>query len=69
MEYTKDIVFNIKYNKERDCLEINKNKGITKLHNVIRKNKIISIITLISAFLIVWDIVLISNFIDLLNKL
>lgn len=68
MEYTKDIIFNIKYNGEKDCLELENNK-INKFRNIIRRNKAISIITIISTFLIIWDIILISNFINLLSKL
>lgn len=68
MEHTKDIIFSIKYNEEKDCLELENNK-INKFRNIINRNKTISIITIISTFLIVWDIVLISNFISLLSKL
>lgn len=68
MEHTKDMIFTIKYNEEKDCLELNNNK-IVKFRNIIRRNKEISIITIITTFLIIWDIVLISNFINLLSKL
>ena len=68
MEHTKDMIFTIKYNEENDCLELNNNK-IVKFRNIIRRNKVISIITIISTFLIIWDIVLISNFINLLSEL
>ena len=68
MEHTKDMIFTIKYNEEQDCLELNNNK-IVKFRNIIRRNKVISIITIISTFLIIWDIVLISNFINLLSEL
>lgn len=68
MEYTKDIIFNVKYNKEKDSLELENNR-INKFCNVVKKNKAISIITIISTFLIIWDIVLINNFINLLNEL
>ncbi len=68
MEYTKDIIFSVKYNKEKDSLELENNR-INKFYNVIKKNKAISIITIISTFLIIWDIVLINNFINLLNEL
>lgn len=68
MEHTKDMIFTIKYNEEKDCLELNNNK-IIKFRNIIRRNKAISIITIITTFLIIWDIVLISNFINLLSEL
>ena len=69
MEHTKDVIFSIKYNKEKDRLELDNSNGINKFRNVVRKNKVISIITIVSAFLIIWDIVLIGNFINLLNEL
>lgn len=68
MEYTKDIVFSIKYNKEKDCLELDNSNGINKFRNVVKRNKVISIITIMSTFLMIWDIVLINNFINLLNE-
>lgn len=69
MEYTKDIIFNIKYNEEKDCLELKSRNAIDKLKNMIKRNKIFSIISLISTILIIWDIILVSNFINLLNEL
>lgn len=69
MEYTKDMIFSIKYNKERDCLELDNGNIINKFYNVVKRNKAISIITIISIFLIIWDIALINNFINLLNEL
>lgn len=68
MEHTKDMIFTIKYNEDKDCLELN-NKKTDKFLNIIRRNKAISVITIISTFLIIWDIALISNFINLLNEL
>lgn len=69
MEYTKDMIFSIKYNKEKDCLELDNSNVINKFYNVVKRNKAISIITIISIFLIIWDIALINNFINLLNEL
>lgn len=69
MEYTKDMIFSIKYNKEKDCLELDNGNVINKFYNVVKRNKAISIITIISIFLIIWDIALINNFINLLNEL
>ncbi len=68
MEHTKDIIFTIKYNEDKDCLELENNK-INKFRNIISRNKTISVITIITTFLIIWDIALISNFINLLNEL
>ena len=69
MEYTKDMIFNVKYNKESDCLEIEDKSFTGKLHNFVKRNKAISVISLISFGLIIWDFALIANFISLLNKL
>lgn len=68
MEHTKDMIFTIKYNEDKDCLELENNK-INKFRNIISRNKTISVITIITTFLIIWDIALISNFINLLNEL
>lgn len=68
MEHTKDMIFTIKYNEDKDCLELNNNK-IDKFRNLISRNRTISIITIITTFLIIWDIILISNFVNLLSKL
>lgn len=69
MEYTKDMIFSVKYNKEKDCLELDNGNRINKFRNIIKRNRAISIITIISTFLMIWDIVLINNFINLLNEL
>lgn len=69
MEHTKDIVFSVKYNKEKDYLEMDRRNVINRFCKIVKKNKAISIITIISTFLIIWDIVLINNFINLLNEL
>ena len=66
MEYTKDIIFSVKYNEEKDCLELKNSGKFEKIHDLIKRNKAISII---SACLIVWDIILINNFINLLNEI
>ena len=69
MEYTKDIIFSIKYNEEKDCLELKSRNAIDKFRSIIKRNKAFSIITVISGILIIWDIVLVTNFINLLNEL
>lgn len=69
MEYTKDIIFSVKYNEEKDWLELKNSGKIEKIHNLIKRNKAISIITIVSTCLIIWDIILINNFINLLNEI
>ena len=69
MEYTKDMIFNIKYNEENNCIEIVDKRFTKRMQKFFKNNKAISIITLISMGLIIWDIALISNFINLLTKL
>ena len=61
MEYTKDVIFNVKYNKDRDCLKL---QGQSLL-----KNKIFFITIIASFILIISDIILIYRFIELLYKL
>ena len=69
MEYTKDIIFSVKYNEEKDCLELKNSGKFEKIHDLIKRNKAISIITIVSTCLIVWDIILINNFINLLKEI
>lgn len=69
MEYTKDIIMNIKYNAEKDCLELASKKSINNFRKAFVKNKVVSIIATITLFLIGVDFILIGSFINLLNKI
>ena len=72
MEYSKDIIFNIKYNGVDNVLEATKNKKWTssikgKLKKI-KENKVIAVISLSCVTLIIFDIVLIYNFVHILQN-
>lgn len=63
MEYTKDVIFNVQYDKN----EIRKHGWTSRMLNVIRGHKVITA-TVFSAFaFIAIDIVLLSNFFKILT--
>ena len=62
MEYAKDIIYNLKYDRL-----VSKNKGRTgKLIRTIKENKLIILSIILLIGLIAFDYVLIKNFIKLL---
>jgi hypothetical protein len=62
MEYAKDIIYNLKYNRL-----VSKNKSRTgKLIKTIKENKLIILSIILLIGLIAFDYVLIKNFIKLL---
>ena len=62
MEYAKDIIYNLKYDRL-----VSKNKSMTgKLIKTIKENKLIILSILLLIGLIAFDYVLIKNFIKLL---
>lgn len=69
MEYTKDMIFNLKYNEKNNCIEIVDKRLSKRMQKFLRNNKAISLITLISLGLIIWDVALIANFVKLLARL
>ena len=73
MEYSKDIIFNIKYNEINNVLSDGQSsyKWTSKIKNMvkkIKKNKMFFIITVACVTLIAIDSVLIFNFAELLQK-
>ena len=69
MEYTNDVVFDIKYNEDEKTLQFGNKKWKRKIIKKIKDNKIITIIVSFCTFLIVADIVLITRFFDLAGTL
>lgn len=66
MEYTKDIILNIKY--EGDVSNESKN-WTSNIYKNIKKNKFIYSIVTVTAFFMAFDIILVNNFINLLSKI
>lgn len=66
MEYTKDIVLNIEYDKKGR--EKNK-KYLKKILNIYRENKFIVSILSVLTILIIFDFILVNNFVNLIVTL
>ena len=69
MEYTKDVIFNVKYADTVERVEFGKKKWTDKIGQVVRQHKFISIILTMTTLLIGIDAVLMINFIQLFSKL
>ena len=69
MEYTNDVVFDVKYDKEEGTLQFGNKKWTRKIIKKIKDNKIITIIVSFCTFLIVLDCFLITRFFDLIKTL
>ena len=63
MEYTKDIILSINYNKEK------KTKRTSSFINFIRNNKFILSVVSITIVFMACDIILVNNFIKLLSEI
>ena len=68
MEYAKDEIFNIKYNKSNDKLEFSKNKT-SYLLNCLSDNRFIKFIIFLTIIFSTINIIFIYNFINLLASL
>ena len=69
MEYTKDIVFNVKYAGKVEKIKLRDRKWTSKLIRIYEDNKFIIITLLLTTILIVLDLCMVSNFIKLLMEL
>lgn len=69
MEYTKDIVFNVKYVGKVEKIKLRDRKWTSKLIRIYEDNKFIIITLLLTTILIVLDLCMVSNFIKLLMEL
>ena len=66
MEYTKDMIFNVRYGEGVQSIKLKDRKFIKKLLNIYINNKFIFIILSLTTILIILDLWMVSNFIDLL---
>lgn len=64
MEYTKDIILNIKYEGNSE-----KQSWTSTIYNNIKRNKFIYSLISITMFFMAFDIVLVNNFVNLLSKI
>lgn len=67
MEYTKDIIIGIRYQKDLFLLKIK--KWTSKIKTIILKNKIIVLTLILLSLLMIADFVLLNSFFELLTKL
>lgn len=67
MEYTKDIIIGIRYQKDVFLLKIK--KWTSKIKTIILKNKIIVLTLILLSLLMIADFVLLNSFFELLTKL
>lgn len=69
MEYTNDVIFNVKYNEQDDRGYFKKDKWTTRLLSKVKQNKILSILISLSIIFIIADCIMIINFINILKQL
>lgn len=69
MEYTKDVIFNIKYAGKIETIKLRNKKWTSKLMKIYKDNRFIIITFTLTTILISLDLCLVSNFINLLMRL
>lgn len=69
MEYTKDVIFNIKYAGKIETIKLRNKKWTSKLMKIYKDNRFIIITFTLITILISLDLCLVSNFINLLMRL
>ncbi|HJJ05278.1 MAG TPA: hypothetical protein OIM45_05405 [Clostridiaceae bacterium] len=68
MEYTKDIMFHIKYAQDENVIRLNKEDKQISIRAFLKKYKFITIMLFLGILLIVTDIFLINSFINILRQ-
>lgn len=68
MEYTKDIIFNVKYDKVKNTIEIKDKRYTSKIKEKIKKHKVISVAIISLIIAIIGDCILITSFINLCGQ-
>lgn len=66
MEYTKDMIYNVKYSKRFGMLNLRKKGIINKILEIIKENKFITIIIISMVILILIDVALVNAFMNIL---
>ena len=68
MEYTKDLILNIRYDESSNTLRLKEPKWTSKLIQKIKKQKLV--VTTLAIFLtfVVMDVMLVTNFMHILNR-
>lgn len=66
MEYTKDVIFNVRYGEGVQAIKLKERKFIKRLIKTYNDNKFIIITLSLTSILIMLDLWMVSNFINLL---
>ena len=69
MEYTKDVIFNVRYGENVNKIKIERGKWTSKLAKIYKSNKFIITTLLLTTALIILDLWMVSNFINLFVSL
>lgn len=65
MEYTKDVMFDVEYDKKKSVLKFGNKKWGRKIIKTVKDNKIITIIVPFCLFFIVADCFLLTRFFEI----
>jgi hypothetical protein len=68
MEYTKDIMFHIKYAQDENVVRLNKEDKQISILAFFKKYKFITIMLFLGILLIITDVFLINSFINVLRQ-
>lgn len=68
MEYTKDIMFHIKYAQDENVVRLNKEDKQISILAFLKKYKFITIMLFLGILLIITDVFLINSFINVLRQ-
>ena len=68
MEFTKDMMFHIKYEQDKDVLKLNKQEK-NDFIRIIKRYKFVTCMVLTGVILIGVDAILINNFVNLLRQI
>lgn len=69
MEYTKDVIFNVKYAGKVETIKLRNKNWTSRLLKIYYDNKFIIITLALTTILVILDLCLITNFINLLMRL
>lgn len=69
MEYTKDVIFNVRYDEVHNVIKTGGNKKVNKVFQTLKRHKVMTMTTLAAIIFIGIDAVLVTNFFRILTVL
>lgn len=69
MEYTNDVIFNVEYKGESECVNSTKNSRFNKLLKIFEKDSYFTLTIIVSIIFLFIDYLIINRFIEILNLL